>query len=42
VTRGRGLVVIVGQEKALAMAIKNNNSGTRLTKLTQRLQELII
>ncbi|MBY0533864.1 MAG: ATP-dependent RecD-like DNA helicase [Rickettsiaceae bacterium] len=42
VTRGRGLVVIVGQEKALAMAIKNNNSGKRLTKLTQRLQELII
>jgi len=42
VTRGRGLVVIVGQEKALAMAIKNNNAGRRLTKLTERLQELII
>ena len=42
VTRGRGLVVIVGQEKALAMAIKNNNSGKRLTKLTKQLQELII
>lgn len=42
VTRGRGLVVIVGQEKALAMAIKNNNSGKRLTKLMARLQEIII
>lgn len=41
VTRGKGLVVIVGQEKALALAIKNNNSGLRLTKLVERLQEII-
>jgi exodeoxyribonuclease V alpha subunit len=40
VTRGKGLVVIVGQEKALELAIKNNNSGKRLTKLSERLQQL--
>ncbi len=37
VTRGKGLVVIIGQERALALAIKNNNAGCRLTKLTERL-----
>lgn len=39
VTRGKGLVVIVGQPKALTMAIKNNTAGTRLTKLVERLIE---
>jgi exodeoxyribonuclease V alpha subunit len=38
VTRGKKLVVIVGQPKALAMAVKNKRSHQRLTKLVERLQ----
>ncbi len=38
VTRGKQLVVLVGQKKAVAMAIKNNKVAARLTKLAQRLQ----
>ncbi len=37
VTRGRTLVVIVGEPKALAMAVKSVRSTRRLTNLTARL-----
>jgi len=37
VTRGRKLVVIVGQAKALAMAVKNVRTSRRLTNLATRL-----
>nr|VFK02122.1 MAG: exodeoxyribonuclease V alpha subunit [Candidatus Kentron sp. H]VFK02841.1 MAG: exodeoxyribonuclease V alpha subunit [Candidatus Kentron sp. H]VFK05281.1 MAG: exodeoxyribonuclease V alpha subunit [Candidatus Kentron sp. H] len=37
ITRGRGLVVIVCQSKALAMAVRNIPSVHRLTKLAERL-----
>jgi exodeoxyribonuclease V alpha subunit len=38
VTRGKKLVVIVGQAKALAIAVKNKRSQTRITALSARLQ----
>lgn len=38
VTRGRKLVIIIGQTKALAMAIKNNAVGARVTNLCERLR----
>ena len=38
VTRGKKLVVIIGQIKALAMAIKNSATKTRITNLQARLQ----
>ena len=38
VTRGKELVVLIGQKKALAMAIKNKCSVHRVTALKQRLQ----
>jgi exodeoxyribonuclease V alpha subunit len=37
VTRGKKLVTIIGQTRALAMAVKNRKSGRRLTKLSQRI-----
>ena len=37
VTRGRQLVVIVGQAKALAMAVRNVRASRRLTHLAVRL-----
>ncbi len=37
VTRGKRLVIIVGDPKALAKAIANHQAGDRLTGLTQRL-----
>ena len=37
VTRGRKLVTIIGQPKALAMAVKNRKSHRRLTKLAARI-----
>jgi exodeoxyribonuclease V alpha subunit len=37
VTRGRTLVVIVGEPKALAIAVKSVSSARRLTNLTARL-----
>jgi exodeoxyribonuclease V alpha subunit len=37
VTRGKRLVVIVGQTKALAMAVKRESSLRRLTNLSERL-----
>jgi exodeoxyribonuclease V alpha subunit len=38
VTRGKKLVIIIGQTKALAMAIKNASVGRRVTNLQSRLQ----
>jgi exodeoxyribonuclease V alpha subunit len=37
VTRGKKLVTIIGQPKALAMAVKNRKSNRRLTKLASRI-----
>jgi len=37
VTRGKKLVTIIGQPKALAMAVKNKKSSKRLTKLAVRI-----
>lgn len=37
VTRGKKLVVLIGQKKALAMAVKNQRSRKRITKLSERL-----
>jgi exodeoxyribonuclease V alpha subunit len=37
VTRGRKLVVMVGSKKALAIAVKNNKTQMRHTRLTSRL-----
>ncbi len=39
ITRGKKLVVIIGQKKALAMAIKNKRSLNRVTGLKHWLQE---
>ena len=39
VTRGKELVVIIGQAKALAMAVKNVRSTRRLTNLARRLAD---
>ena len=41
VTRGKKLVVIVGQMKALAMAVKNSATKTRITNLQARLQKTL-
>jgi len=37
VTRGKKLVVVIGEPKALAMAVKNHTSQHRLTKLAGRI-----
>lgn len=39
VTRGRRLVVLVGSQRALAMAIKNDQRRARCTQLAERLRE---
>jgi exodeoxyribonuclease V alpha subunit len=41
VTRGKKLVVVVGQTKALAMAVKRLGSTKRLTNLQHRLQTIL-
>ncbi|SDX87803.1 SF1B family DNA helicase RecD2 [Nitrosomonas halophila] len=41
VTRGKQLVVIIAQSKALAMAVKSQRSQRRVTNLTSRLQQLV-
>jgi len=41
VTRGRRLVVLIAEPKALAMAVKRVGSNRRLTKLRQRLIEAV-
>lgn len=38
VTRGKKLVVVIGEPKALAMAVKNHKSHRRLTKLAGRIR----
>ena len=35
ITRGKKLVIVIGQKKALAMAVKNNTSAHRYTKLKE-------
>ena len=37
VTRGKKLVVVIAQAKALAMAVKNSRSQKRITRLSERL-----
>jgi exodeoxyribonuclease V alpha subunit len=37
VTRGKKLVVIVGTKKAMAIAVKNNKTEKRYTRLRERL-----
>ena len=37
ITRGKKLVVLVGQRKALAMAVKNNRTQNRFSGLLGRL-----
>ena len=37
VTRGKQLVVLIAQAKALAMAVKNVRSRRRITRLAERL-----
>ncbi len=41
VTRGKKLVVVIGQMKALAMAVKRTGSMKRLTNLQNRLQAMM-
>lgn len=41
VTRGKKLVIIVGQVKALAMAVKNRKSTRRVTKLAERIRDMV-
>jgi len=41
VTRGKRLVVVIGEIRALAMAVKRVGSGKRLTNLQQRLREIV-
>ena len=38
VTRGKKLVVIVGTKKALAIAVRNNNTQKRYTLLSERMR----
>jgi exodeoxyribonuclease V alpha subunit len=40
VTRGKKLVTIIGQPKALAIAVKNRKSQRRLTNLAARIREI--
>jgi exodeoxyribonuclease V alpha subunit len=35
ITRGKKLVVLIGQKKALSMAVKNNTSSNRYSKLKE-------
>lgn len=37
ITRGKKLVVLIGQRKALAMAVRNNKTESRFTGLLARL-----
>lgn len=40
ITRGKRLVVLIGQPKALALAIKNKRSASRVTALSYRVKSL--
>jgi len=42
VTRGKSLVVIVGQTKAMGIAVRTVKSGKRLTHLTTRLAQMLV
>jgi exodeoxyribonuclease V alpha subunit len=42
VTRGKKLVVVIGQAKALAMAVRNKRSKGRVTALTNRLKQITL
>jgi exodeoxyribonuclease V alpha subunit len=42
VTRGKRLVVLIAQTKALAMAVKRTGSRKRLTRLAGRLREAVV
>jgi exodeoxyribonuclease V alpha subunit len=39
VTRGKGLVVLVGQKKAIAIAVRNVSGRERWSKLGERLRD---
>lgn len=39
VTRGKKIVVLIGQKKAIDIAVKNNKESRRITKLAYRLME---
>lgn len=39
VTRGKRMVVLIAEKRAVSMAVKNNRENKRLTKLAQRLRE---
>ncbi len=41
VTRGKQLVVLIGEKKAIGMAVRNNRENKRLTKLADRLKAQI-
>jgi exodeoxyribonuclease V alpha subunit len=38
ITRGKKLVVLIGEKKAIGMAVRNNQENKRLTKLADRLK----
>jgi exodeoxyribonuclease V alpha subunit len=38
VTRGKRLVVVIAEPKALRLAVKRQDSGQRLTRLAERLR----
>ena len=41
ITRGKSLVILVGQKKALAIAVKNNKATRRWSMLEQRIRNLL-
>lgn len=41
ITRGKRLVVLLGQKKAVGMAVSNNKEAARLTKLDQRIADML-
>ncbi len=41
VTRGKKLVILLGQAKAITMAVKNFKQAKRITKLSQRIQQIV-
>jgi hypothetical protein len=41
VTRGKQLVVVIGQARALAIAVRNVRSVQRLTNLAARLRQVV-
>ena len=41
VTRGRRLVVLIAEPRALAMAVNRTGSRTRLTRLAERIREAV-